>query len=257
MSERRARYEVIARRVELELGHPLSGTIAKFAACLEVYVCWYEDAEKYHHGTPQQGFNEFAAEVAGAAEGLLALLTDPRANGLRPFLPKNNLTVELQSLLPSLKRFRLLGPSSIPVTGLEADLVEGMRYEDQFKQRSPFEWIAGVYLPELFYLFFDNSRAGEQWGKGREFFLFASCVLRELEIQSGGRAYSRESIAKAGRLDPTKRRKRGPSADKGISDPLEWYRHQCLAHACGFPVKLAIEGVAHFLREEVKKTGRK
>ncbi|RTL77535.1 MAG: hypothetical protein EKK36_01955 [Bradyrhizobiaceae bacterium] len=231
---------------------------------MEVCVCWYEDAEKFHHGTPQQGFNEFAAEMADAAESLLTLMTNPRANGLMPFLPKNNLTDELQSLLPSLKRFRLFGPSSSPANGLEADLVEGMRYQDQFKQRSPFEWIAGVYLPELFYLFVDNTKVGKKWGKGPEFLLFASCVLRELKIQSGGRAYSRESIAKAGRLDPSKankdnhlRRKRGPSFDEGVNDPLEWYRHQCLAYACGLPVKLAIENVAYLLREEAGKVGQK
>jgi hypothetical protein len=257
--ERLARYEAIARRVGLELGRPLAGTVAKFAACLEVCISWYGDAEKYHHGSPRHDFNEFVAEVADAADGLLTLLTDPRVNGLIPFLPKNNLTIELQSILPSLKRFRLLGPGSTPATGLEVDLVEGMQYEDQFKQRSPFEWIAGVYLPELFYLFYDNTR----WGKGKEFLLFAGIILQELKIRSNGRKYSPNSIARAVRLgralpgkDGFLRRKYGSAFDVGVSDPLEWYRHQHFAHACGFRAKTPIEAVARMLREPIKERGQ-
>ena len=250
-----SRYVAVAKSVLLEIGRPLDSNVSRFAACLEVCVCWYEDAAECHRGAPQREFASIAIEIADTAQRLLALLKDSRVQNLPSFFPNNSFVAELEAVMPLLERARSLNPTSIPKTGLEADFVDAMLYRDHFQQRSPFEWIAGVYLPELFYLFIDNTKSGKEWGKGREFISFAVAVLRALQIRPETGDYSRESISKAVRLNPTvpnkqglTRRKNIPAVDADINDPWEWYRHQALAFACGYPVKTPLELVARLIR---------
>lgn len=256
MSKKPIRYDLIAKRVLLEVGRPLDANVLRFARCLEVCVQWYGDARIYHRRSASQEFAELTGEIANTAGYLLTLLADPRTQRLTTLRSEKRLLVEqLQAILPKVERLRSIGPNLVPVTGDEADLVEGMRYEDHFKQRSPFEWIAGVYIPELFFLFVDNTRVGRKWGKGPEFLSFAAAVLSALKIQRDGMEYSRETIAKAVRLNPTAankhgllRRKNGPAFDAEVNDPWEWYRHQAWAVACGCSVKTSIETVARVIR---------
>ena len=70
---------------------------------------------------------------------------------------------------------------------------------DRWKARSPFEWVAGHFLPELFRTHFGkkptvNRRKGVPDSPAIR---FIERALIELEITNRGRPYSRESIAKA------------------------------------------------------------
>jgi len=254
-------YTAIARRILLEVGRPLDGNVVRFAGCLKICVQLYEDAKQYHRHGPLQD-TQIVIEIANAADRLLTLLTNSKAEIVRSSYP--NL---VETSLPSLKHLGTLEPASTLLTGLEDDLVYWMRYEDHFRQRGPFEWMAGIYLPELFYLFVDNTQWPKftRWGKGRKFLSFARIVLREFKIRPKGKQeYTSSSIARAVRLDPTisteqglLRRKGGPSFDADINDPWEWYRHRAFALACGCRSKTPIETVAKLIRESVKESGQK
>jgi hypothetical protein len=68
-----------------------------------------------------------------------------------------------------------------------------------FAQRSPFEWLVGEHLPELFNRHFAR-RARLSRNQGRPdgpYIRFAERVLLELEIKHQGRPYTREAIARA------------------------------------------------------------
>jgi hypothetical protein len=72
---------------------------------------------------------------------------------------------------------------------------------DRWKARSPFEWLAGHYLPELFRVQFGikptfHRRAGDGIPDSPAI-RFIEQALVELKITKSGRPYSRESIAKA------------------------------------------------------------
>jgi hypothetical protein len=70
---------------------------------------------------------------------------------------------------------------------------------DRWKARSPFEWVAGHYLPELFRTHFGRKPTFNR-GKGvpdSPAIRFIERALTELGITNRGRPYSRGSIAKA------------------------------------------------------------
>jgi hypothetical protein len=79
--------------------------------------------------------------------------------------------------------------------------VDPREYADRWKSRSPLEWIAGHYLPELFEKHFGLSRKfyrrSEDNNPDGPMIRFVERALIELEITNRGRAYARETIAKA------------------------------------------------------------
>jgi hypothetical protein len=154
---------------------------------------------------------------------------------LQDFAPYSSLLTQIEELDPKLKRVGSLRSDTVPLTGLECDFVESLQYLDHFKERSPFDWLAGVYLPEVFYLFF---RVHSGWGKGKQFLSFAESCLREMNVRIGiGRYYSRRTISRAVRLN-TSRRKTGPLVDRDVPDQLEWYRHMHLMSVLGLGLRL-------------------
>jgi hypothetical protein len=70
---------------------------------------------------------------------------------------------------------------------------------DRWKARSPFEWVAGHYLPELFETHFGIKPTFHRRDKvpNSPVICFIEQALIELGITDSGRAYARESIAKA------------------------------------------------------------
>jgi hypothetical protein len=116
---------------------------------------------------------------------------------------------------------------------LEKDFIETLTYQDHFKERSPFDWLAGVYLPELYFLFF-GFKSG--WAKGGKFLTFVEIVLREMEVKTAqGKFYRRQAISRATRVlrDSKARRKRGPLIDGDTPDQMEWCRHMYFMQAIG------------------------
>jgi hypothetical protein len=94
---------------------------------------------------------------------------------------------------------------------------------NRWKVRSPFEWVAGHFLPELFRTHFGKKPTFSRW-KGvpdSPAIRFIERALIELEITNRGRPHSRESIAKAltdvrtGRA----RNKRGSTKTHPTSEP--------------------------------------
>jgi hypothetical protein len=72
---------------------------------------------------------------------------------------------------------------------------------ERFKGASPFEWLVGHFLPEVFYVCFGRKatlrRPLPDEVPDGPFVKFADQVLRELSITIAGKPYERESIAKA------------------------------------------------------------
>jgi hypothetical protein len=77
--------------------------------------------------------------------------------------------------------------------------VSAKTLKDQWRARSPCEWIAGHYLPEVFTTHFGRKPTfNRQKGvPDSPAIRFIECALTELGITNRGRPYSRESIAKA------------------------------------------------------------
>jgi hypothetical protein len=71
---------------------------------------------------------------------------------------------------------------------------------NRFKERSPFEWLVGNWLPEIYAHYF-GIRAGLQRRRDGKldgpFIRFAEKALVELRIMHRGRPYTREAIARA------------------------------------------------------------
>jgi hypothetical protein len=207
----------------------------RFLRCLEVCAFWYNDAIRFNHGAPQKEQREYISRLRSALHEVASLLDeDAIPTNLRSILPRlapfSSLLSQVGELDPKLKRIETLRSDTLPCSGLESDFIDALQYQDHFKERSPFDWLAGVYLPEVFYLFFPVHLG---WGKGKQFLSFAESVLREMNVRTGaGSLYSRKAISRSVRLNKV-RRKAGPLVDKDVPDQLEWYRHMYLMSAIG------------------------
>jgi hypothetical protein len=234
-------------RVLQEIGAKMNASVnERFLRCLKVCDEWYSDAILYNHGGPQKHQREYLCQLTAAINALLPLLNvDRMPNNLQGFLPVlapfANLPAQLEELNEKLQRVAELRSDSKPRTGLESDFVDLLKYQDHFKERSPFDWLAGVYLPELYYLFF---RFESGWGKGRKFLLFGDVVLRAMKVTTvDGKFYSTKAISRAVRIKPDikQRRKKGPLVDRDVPDQLEWYRHMHFMDAVGVRIKSSLE----------------
>lgn len=220
-----------------------------FQKCLEVCAIWYNDAIYYNNGDERKQLERYIGELRATLGNVVELLerknipTNIRSY-LQDFAPYSLLITQIEELDPKLMRMGSLRADTVPVTGLEKDFVETLQYQDHFKERSPFDWLAGIYLPEVFYLFF---RIHIGWGKGKQFLTFAEACLQEMNVRTGtGRYYSRRTIGRAVRLR-TPRKKAGPVVDRDMPDQLEWYRHMHFMSVIGLRSKTPIENARAFL----------
>jgi hypothetical protein len=209
----------------------------KLKRALQVCFDWYHDAIIFNSSVFERERLIFVQNVREAVKSLTSLLTDSRMEQYGDLAPLLDLPERLERLDRQLERVEKLRPDAKPRTGLESDFIESLIYADHFKERSPFDWLAGLYLPELYYLFFDHRLP---LGKGRKFLSFVNTILRMLKIKTPqGRYYSKEAISRARRLsDQAPRRKGGPRVDTDIPDQMEWYRHMSLVQALGLGIRL-------------------
>jgi hypothetical protein len=239
--------EHVVRRILSELGAKMTAPVkGSFVRCLEVLAHWYSDATLYNHGGPQKQYRDHLFQLSNAIGVFSRLLdVDQVPSDLRGFLsvlaPFGNLSAQLGELNTQLARIAELRSDSEPRTGVESDFVDLLKYQDHFKERSPADWLAGVYLPELYYLFFGFESG---WGQGPKFLSFADIVLRAMKVKTtDGTFYTTKAISRAVRVKPdiSRRRKKGPLVDNDIADQLEWYRHMHLMGALGLRHKSSLE----------------
>jgi hypothetical protein len=92
--------------------------------------------------------------------------------------------------------------------------------------RSPFEWIAGNFLADAYFIIF---RQKPSYSENGPFVRFVEATLRELEITRDGKSYSRMSIAKARKDDELNKFRRASSLR--LSDDYRSWRRQLLLKA--------------------------
>ena len=117
----------------------------RFLRCLNVCAAWYDDAILYNHGGPQKEQRDYLLRLRAAIEGLSLLLNDDHVpgnlRGLMPVLaPFANLSSQLYELDRKLERVAEFRSDLKPRTGEESDFVDALKYQDHFRERSPFEW---------------------------------------------------------------------------------------------------------------------
>jgi hypothetical protein len=109
-----------------------------------------------------------------------------------------NLIFWLNSKVEDLKSEIKWGPDFFEAVSLRVDPIV---YADRWKARSPFEWLAGHYLPNVFSEQFATKptfhRHAADGIPDSPTIRFIEQALVELKITNDGQPYSRESIAKA------------------------------------------------------------
>ncbi len=224
----------ILRRMGHEMSQPLR---ERFTRALDLCFDWYQQATSHNDHAAERERLTFIQEVRKSIKSLTSLLKDRRFGGFWFLTPLSDLPERLDKLDSQLQRVEELRPDTIPRTGDESDFVAFLIHEDHFKERSPFEWLAGVYLPEVYYLFFDPRIP---FGTGRKFLSFAEICLRVMKIKTPqGKYYSKEAISRARQLSgKTGRRKGGPRLDADVPDQMEWYRHMAIIQALRLGIRL-------------------
>jgi hypothetical protein len=147
--------EQIVSRIMSDLGAEMTAPVKKcFLRCLQVCADWYNDATLYNHGAPQKQYREYLFQIIKAIDELSPFLevdrlpADARSH-LSNLAQFGNLSLELAELNKRLTRIAKLRSDSTPRTAGESDFGDFLKYQDHFKERSPFNWLAGVYLPEV------------------------------------------------------------------------------------------------------------
>jgi hypothetical protein len=198
-----------------------------FAKSIEVCTSWYEAAKAYNVSFRQRERRTKLRSIRAVARNLSRLLSD-----LQPLdgslLPQETGSV-LSELIESVNRTLELKSGSSAASGIERDFIDCLVYEDHFKERSPFEWIASVYLAEVYELHF-----GDRVGRfeTKKYVTFADATLRELKVKKKNSYYSRETIKRAMR-DYRARRKGATRIEMADNFQNELTRHMKLQAACG------------------------
>jgi hypothetical protein len=92
-------------------------------------------------------------------------------------------------------------------------------YPESFKALSAFDWLAGLYLPDVFELAFGRPPSTSESGPTIR---FVEAALAELKITKGGKPYSRASIARAIRNLRAGRIRRKSAVT--VEDHYRWWR---------------------------------
>jgi hypothetical protein len=106
-------------------------------------------------------------------------------------------------------------------------------YQDSFKIRSPFEWLVGYYLPDVFTLLNVAPVTDQKNFLSRRgtYIRFVQSILAELRIGVDGHPYSLDTVVRAARsrFDGRARRKRGTATD------FSFWRNALLRKEMGLP----------------------
>jgi hypothetical protein len=135
----------------------------------------------------------------------------------------------LSELIEGVNRILDLKSNSSAASGIECDYIDCLVYEDHFKERSPFEWIATVYLAEVYELHFGDSADRSE---AKKYVTFVDVTLRELKVKKQNSYYSRETIRRAVR-ERRARRKGAIRIEMEANFQNELARHMELQAACG------------------------
>jgi hypothetical protein len=109
--------------------------------------------------------------------------------------------------------------------------VSNQAYQTNLRKWSPFEWLVGRWLP-LVYIelnFHDPGGLKALVAQNSSFVRFVTAVLKELDITTDQKPYSRQSIVKAVKLPFSGKLRRKGAAVAG--DDYWWWRRQLLIKA--------------------------
>ncbi len=195
---------VEATKIENPTEEPDLGALSR---CIEQCASWYLEATKNTVGNHQQ-----LGSIKKAAKRLDQLLVQERLplQGIdRHRASVKDLIREIDGQL----RWNEKGPAKA--------------MQENLSNRSPFEWIAGNYLADVYQLIFDRKASYSPDGP---FVRFVEATLRELEITNDGKSYSRASISKARKDDESGSTRRDPALAR--RDGYRRWRQRLLIQAC-------------------------
>jgi hypothetical protein len=92
-------------------------------------------------------------------------------------------------------------------------------YRESFKAFSPFDWLAGLYLPDVYELALGHRPSTAENGPSVR---FVEAALAELKISKHGKPYSRASIARSIRSIRARRTRRKSAGT--AEDHCRWWR---------------------------------
>ena len=195
---------VQATKIENPTEEPDLGALSR---CIERCASWYLEAIKNTSGNHQQ-----LGSIKKAAKRLEQLLAEERL----PLQDVDRHRVSVKDLIREIDghlRWNEKGPAKA--------------MQQNLSNRSPFEWIAGNYLADVYQLIFDRKPAYSPDGP---FVRFVEATLHELEITNSGKPYSRASISKARKDDESGLTRR----DRALArrDGFRRWRRRLLIQAC-------------------------
>lgn len=193
--------------------------------CLELAWQWYCSALTFSSEKPEKdrvGHLDSARKTAKKLEELLA--SDETWQSLFAPSPPD------ESLRPAISQLVEVLDSRLAEEEEEDGPLKA--YQRSFKTRSPFEWLVGNFLPDIYDLIFFKEPG---LSKSGPFIRFAEAVLKEFGIKRNGKAYSRASITRALTNDRSGRTRRKKVDRIDELDPYRNWRRQLLIRALTGP----------------------
>jgi hypothetical protein len=149
---------------------------------------WYRDAKSFSHNKPMKEQNIRLNVVFKTAKRLEQLLSFDEVRNTIQYYTDPELAELLQDKLSELQ------------TAIEMALWlpygpdDRKEYCEGLKLRSPFEWLAGYCLPDVYEIHF---RRPARTTVNGEYVLFTAKVLDVLGVDNGGTRYTRSAIVRA------------------------------------------------------------
>ena len=199
--------------------------------CLNLCFSRYQDAIRFASRSEQTASSRQLEKARKAAKRLAVVLeagevgdwsvTSPSGGDLKSRDFANKLVCDIDAALRA-KR---------------SDLEQA--YADTFKAHSPFEWLVGIYLPDVYELNFQKKPTVSEDGP---FVRFGESVLRELGVaKDDGAPYKRSSIARTLRSIRAGRRRRRETSRWG--DVTNWsFAALCRAYKSCCPAPHEVAG---------------
>ena len=196
-----------------------------FARSLELSASWYRDAVMFAYRKPAKDQHHAMALTYQTATRLTQLLTDDLLEAMGPLSTTVDTREFLAELIETVNQ-RLKPPPA-------GDLLDMSQYRAGFKQRSPFEWLAGYCLPDVYEL---HLRRKASPTTNSEFVRFAEMVLAELQVKNRGKTYSRATISRALTTVRSGRPRRESAPFEESDDGWQfhqWCWESALLYSCG------------------------